>query len=147
MTWSMREIEHEWIYVYMTHWKLWPLSATVCQSVSVTMTDQQQQQGILNSLVHKATHRDFTCWQTEPRAVLSAAHHSLQRYTLTLLLSSPHRTQKSLCGRILLIERLIPAKTARVRKWRLEDGKIWGQKGSSWNGTYFCQPRDNMINL
>lgn len=54
------------------------LSARLCQSVIVIMTGQQQQQWeILNSLVHEAAHRGFTCWQTEPRAVLSTACQQL----------------------------------------------------------------------
>lgn len=91
-----------WMERNETDWRLRPLSATVCQSVSVTMTGLQQW-GTLNSSVHTAAHRGFTRWQTEPRAVLSTAYHSLQWSPTvwlpveqpTLLFSSPICTQKT----------------------------------------------------
>lgn len=47
-------------------------------SLSLSRWQVRQQWGTLNSSVHTAAHRGFTHWQTEPRAVLSTACHSLR---------------------------------------------------------------------
>lgn len=85
-----------WLEKKETDWRLRPHSATVCQSVSVTMTGLQQW-GTLNSSVHTAAHRGFTRWQSEPRAVLSKAYHSLQWSPTAWLPISPQLFSSPIC--------------------------------------------------
>lgn len=55
-------------------WRLRPLSARVCQSVSVTVTGLQQW-GTLNSSVHTAAHRGFTRLTDRQSQGLSCPQH------------------------------------------------------------------------